>query len=172
MATFVQGKSIRVYDLTSAPSAGSEDAITEAQLAAGDIIACAKSASISMSNSVIDITCQGNSASGPGERKIIPGQTSWSASVDTLYTITVDSDEAGSVGLQAHYDGNLPIFLVIGDAQDDGATAGETAGNYYWYGQAYISSIEVSATPGELVTYNVSFEGDGSLTYGTIAASA
>ena len=170
MGTYVNGKAIRVYDLdATVADAGN---ITEAELAAADVIGCAKSASISMSNSVIDVTCQGNANTGAGKRRVIPGQSSWTASVETLYSVAQDAGIAKSGDLQAKYDAGTPVYLVVGDAEDDGATAGEVDGNYYWHGLAYISSIEVSATPGELVTYNISFEGDGDLTYGEFAASA
>ena len=157
MATsFVNGQALRVYNLTSAPADAA--AITIGELPTTDVIACAKSASLSQSNSVIDVTCQGNAASGAGMREIIKGQPSWTVSVETLFTTNEDVD---SLDLQAAYDAGTAIDVVL---------AGTSAGEVYYYGKAIISSLEKNVTPGELVSFNATFEGTGQLYSGTIAA--
>lgn len=121
---------------------------------------CAKSASLSVSNNVIDVTCQGNdSYDSAGARAVIPGQKSWSMSSELLYTVvTPDADNEDATDLQGYFDAGTPVLCVLGDGQD---------GNNYWTGLAYIASVEVSSAPGELVSYSVTMEGTGNLTYGT-----
>lgn len=157
--TYFHGQAFRLYkrtaDITAAEA--QDQSGTAPTWATVTPLACAKSASLSVSNNVIDVTCQGNAASGAGNRAVIPGQKSWSMSSELLY---VTDDNADATELQALFDAGTPLRVILGDGQ---------ASNNMWWGDAYIASIEVSSAPGELVSYSVTLEGTGALTYGTIS---
>lgn len=154
--TFTHGNNFRLYNLPSAPS--DVAAITAAELTAGTGIACAKSANLSMTITQDDITCQGNT-SGAGYQHFIPGQKGWTMSAELLYV--VDTEDTDATDLQALADAGTKLYAILGDG---------VTGNKYYYGEVYISSVDVATTAGDRVAYSVSFQGTGELTYGTFAA--
>lgn len=166
--TYFHGQAFRLYTLPQDanydydPTGTTPSVPTLADVNIADLVpfGCAKSASLSVSNNVIDVTCQGNAAyDSAGARAVIPGQKSWSMSSELLYTVeTPAADSEDATDLQGYFDAGTPVLCVLGDGED---------GSKYWTGLAYIASVEVSSAPGELVSYSITMEGTGNLTYGT-----
>ena len=67
--------------------------------------------------------------------------------------------------LAATVNGNLSLFDLWADKkQIRVAWTTGAAGDYMYYGLAYITSFEESAGLNEVATYSVSLEGDGAIT--------
>ena len=116
-----------------------------------ELIACATSGSFSGSLEIIDATTKDND----GQREVLPGGLQWSMSAEGM----VQFDLAATVN------GNLSLFDLWADKkQIRVAWTTGAAGDYMYYGLAYITSFEESAGLNEVATYSVSLEGDGAIT--------
>ena len=159
MATsaYFHGQALRLYsvDTTDAPALS--------DIAEANAFACAKSASLSTARATIDTTGLGQeNAAGlvdgtAGSRTLSSGQESWSCSTELLYVL--DDTLQDAVNVEAVYAAGEPIYVIFGDGSN----------NLYWYGKAVITSLEFSAAPGEVATFNVSMEGTGPLTYAALS---
>ena len=113
----------------------------------------AQTASISFSNSLVDVTTK-DSASW---EEMISGRKSFTISTDGL----ADFDDATSGGTQGFSDYALmgtPVFFTF--ERSPGASGTLTG----WSGSAYISDFDISAASDDAVTYTVSLKGTGALT--------
>lgn len=119
----------------------------------GTLIACATSATFEGQNTMIDATCKDNN----GAEQVIPGQQSWSMSVDALvkYDAAYGIDDLDAVWLNQQ---EVTIRMGTG-----------VTGDPYYEGTAYIESFSKNAGLNEVANYSVSFKGTGNVTKGTEA---
>lgn len=162
MATtaYFHGQALRLYSVTAT------DTPALADVADANAFACAKSATLSTSKATIDVTCLGQEKfdttpglvdGTAGHRDLIAGLESWSCSTENLYVL--DDTAQDAVDIQTLYAAGAPVTVIFGDGTS----------NNYWYGRAIITSLEFSAAPGEVASFNVSFEGTGALSYGALS---
>lgn len=129
-----------------------------------DLVACATTANISLSNSTIESTCK---ASTSGElddasvRHTIPGQQTWSMQVDGLVDLVAGgTDESSFSDLMDLALNRTEVTIKFTDS---------VVGHKEYSGLAFISSIDATAGVDDFVTYSCSLEGNGTLTAATIA---
>lgn len=127
-----------------------------------ELVACATSATMSLSNATFEATCKSDTAGvldDASNRYVGAGQQSWSMSVDGL----VDLSAGGSV----HSYVDL-MTLALDRTQVKVVFRGES-GSQEYAGFGYISSVEATASVDDFVTYSCSIEGTGALTAATTA---
>lgn len=118
-------------------------------------IASAQSASLSFSNSLIDVTTKTSDAWS----EKISGQRSYTLSADGLADYATTAGETNAI--------TLALWAGIGAS---GAAAQEVffefgIGNQSYDGRGWISSLEHSGGTDDAPTYSISLEGNGPLTY-------
>jgi len=124
---------------------------TSAEAQTFQLIAAATSGSFSGSRDVIDATTKDND----GRREILIAGSSWSMSADGLIQYDLQATVNGNIELFDLWRNATKIRLAWTTGQD---------GDYIYYGDAYITSLEESAGLNEVATFSVSFEGDGDIT--------
>ena len=124
---------------------------TSAEAQTFQLIAAATSGSFSGSRDVIDATTKDND----GRREILIAGSQWSMSADGLIQYDLAGTVENAISLFDLWNGATKVRLAWTTAQD---------GDYIYYGDAYITSLEESAGLNEVATFSVSFEGDGSIT--------
>lgn len=115
-----------------------------------DDVALAHDTSNTIEMSMATLDASSKSSSGWKEGK--PGQRSWSASGDGLYTFD------GNVGhhqLMLLYTNRTLVTVKFST---------ETAENYYYSGSGYLTSLTANFPKEENSTYSYTFEGTGALT--------
>ena len=115
------------------------------------IFAHAQSASLSISNALIDVTTKSSNS----WKEMISGQKSFSLSSDGLVDYATVADAQNFTALADLAIAGTKIFFEIG--------VGTTAGEQY-QGEAFISSIEQSGGTDDAATYSISLEGTAALT--------
>lgn len=88
----------------------------------------------------------------------LPGQLSWTMSTSALYTT-----DAGYAELFDKFTQRQAVPVKFGTRISDSSTGLDTAATYF-SGNAYITSLELSAGNNEVATYSVEFTGEGALT--------
>lgn len=102
---------------------------------------------------------------GDSQRSYVPGVQSFSGSASLLYYIDTDNTNDASTLLRK-------LVKTSGVASTDTVTltlrlAGDTGNNDVTI-TAYITSVSIGASVGELVTAQISFQGTGALTTATL----
>ena len=124
-----------------------------------DLVACATTANISLSNATIESTCKASTAgdlTDASVRHTIAGQQTWNMQVDGLVDlVTGGTDEASFTDLMDLALARTEVTVVFSD---------NVAGNKEYTGLAFISSIDATAGVDDFVTYSCSLEGNGTLT--------
>lgn len=135
----VNANNLQLY--TSATSGGTHEAVGHAQ-----------TASLSYSNSLIDVTTKTSNA----WMEKISGQRSFTISADGLldYATVTGQDIIGATGsLSAFALAGSEIFFQFG------------IGNSRYLGSGFISSFEQSGGTDDAPTYSITIEGNGTLSY-------
>ena len=121
-----------------------------------NVIAKANSFSLEVNKEEIDVT----TLDSGGWKRIIGGMKSWSASTDALVTRGTVVGETNYHALMLElFNSDTPAEIIITTA---------TAGDYYYKGNALITGLSESGSTGEVLTYSISFSGDGALTQATV----
>ena len=118
----------------------------------GVLIAHATECSISMSMDTRDASTKDSG----GYRDLLEGARSGSISVSALYE-DLNSIQ-GVDDLMTNYAARSGIQVRFSTA---------VSGDHYWSALAYLTSLELSASKEDNVTYSASFELTGAITYGT-----
>ena len=115
-----------------------------------------QSASISFSNSLVDVTTKDSNS----WEEMISGRKSFSISTDGL----ADFDDVASATATEQFSdyalAGTQVFFTF-ERPATGLSTGDLEG---WSGSAFIESFEISAASDEAVTYSVSLKGTGQLT--------
>ena len=130
---------------------------TGADHSAATAVAFSTSASISLSMDTRDISNKGSA----GWRELLEAQMSWSASLEGLYAI----NDASSSAVKNYDD----LFdLLTGRAATFLELSTGVTGDFYYYGQVFLTSLEQSAPMEDNMTFSATFEGTSTLSKGTI----
>lgn len=145
MATIVNANDLQIY-----AGSGSTRATTTTG-AEGErlILAHAQSASLSVSNSLIDITTK---SSGSWVAKM-SGQHSFSLSADGLLDYAISTTERASNALGAYSIAGTRLYFEFG------------IGDQRYVGSGFISSYDQSGGTDDAPTYSISIESTDALTY-------
>jgi len=115
------------------------------------LMAYTRSNTLSLTADNVDITTK-DSALWAG---ILPTVKSWTVSIDGLMALN-----------SAKNADKLMDYLIPG-TQVTVKFSTATSGDVYYYGTAYITSVEISAPNADVVTYSATFTGDGALSTAT-----
>jgi predicted secreted protein len=124
-----------------------------------EVIAHATSCSLSVSADLPDATTK---QSG-GWAEEIAGLRSWSLTTDGLATVEPTSTNYSVGDIFSALNGRTKVTVKFTTA--NGSTP--ITGDLYWYGDAFVESLDVTADMESPVTYSVSFTGSGLLTQAT-----
>ena len=145
----IHGNAVGIY---VDPAGGTDPATAE-------LVACATSASFSLTNATFEATCKSDAAgvlSDASVRHLSSGQQSWGMNVDGLVDlVTSGANLQGYVDLMQLALDRTEILVVFSD---------RTTANKQYFGKGYISSIEATASVDDFVTYSCSIDGNGVLT--------
>ena len=139
MATFNGNDLVLAIHATS----GSEVAFAHAQ-----------TASISFSNSLIDVTTKDSDS----WEEMISGRKSFTLSTDGLADF--DTATGGTPSFSDYAIAGTDVFFTFERPASSPPVTGELLG---WSGKAYIESFDISAASDDAVTYTVSLKGTGEL---------
>lgn len=117
----------------------------------GNLIALATSCSISLSTDMRDTS----NKDVAGWSQSLPGVKKWSVSCDGLVNYSATNS---FVTLTAAWLSGTKLTLTM-------KIASNPSGDYYWNGSAYINSLSQNAPFEGNVTFQVSFNGSGSLEF-------
>ena len=117
-----------------------------------DALAFSTSASLSFSMDTRDISNKGSQ----GFRELLEAQMSWSLSVEGLYAV---KDANG--GTIKNYNALLNLLKTRTAVYVEIGTG--VSGDSYYYGDAFITSLEKTAPMEDNITFSASFEGTGAL---------
>jgi TP901-1 family phage major tail protein len=113
-------------------------------------IGLSKSCSLSISADTPDISTKDSS----GWSEVIAGMKSFTMDFEALVSLTDDASANGLLPLWTYFSTRTKIKVAWGKE------------GTYWYGDAYISSLEESAEAEQPVSFSGSLTGTGALTYG------
>lgn len=116
----------------------------------GDIIACAKSHTITITTEVRDLA----SKCTAGWKESAKGRFAWSGSVDGLVDFTVTAGQAKYKDLFAALTAGTLVEII---------STGAGTGAFVLTGDALITSLDLSAGDAENATFTCSFEGSSPL---------
>ena len=125
-------------------------------------VALSKSASLSISADLPDASNKDSS----GWSEIIAGQKSWTMDFEALLDLTLTASAAGVDQTNMNL---LPLWTYFSQRAKLKVAWGKE-GNY-WYGYAYIASLEESAEAEQPVSFSGSLTGTGALVYGNVGAT-
>ena len=129
------------------------DSETGARLPIGE----AQSASIDISNALIDVTTKSSNS----WMEKIPGQKSFTVSVDGLLDVTTSTTEQTPIALTDFLIADTQLYFSIGVT----ATAGTlTTGDVVYSGSGFLSSANQSGGTDDAPTYSITLEGTAELT--------
>ena len=117
------------------------------------LIAHSTEGSISLSMDTRDIS----SKDSAGARALLEGMKSGSISVSALYS------EDGAYGADELYtamQSRLPLAVKFST---------EVSGDHFWSASSYLTSLEVSASTEDNVTFSATFELTGAITYAAVS---
>lgn len=128
-------------------------------------IACSTSCTVDINQELKEVVCKGNNTDA-GWKGVTPKQKSWTMSIDNLYVINTETNEASwSDVVDAII--NATEVSVIFEATDDAAASGETE-KYTLTGKAYVESTSLTAPAEEDSTFSVTLTGNGKLTAASV----
>jgi TP901-1 family phage major tail protein len=114
-----------------------------------DLIAYTTGAKLSIKGSEIDIT----SKDSAGWKQILSGLKDWSVTCDSLFAYDATY---GAADLFASLVSGADVTIELSTSQ---------AGDFKFTGAAKVMGLDVDAPKDDVVKYNVSFTGNGELTY-------
>ena len=117
------------------------------------LVAHATEGSISLSMDTRDVTTKDSS----GMRELLEGTKSGSISVSALYA---EDAAYGVEDLMTAWANRTALTVKFST---------EVSGDHYWSANAYLTSLEVSASTEDNASYSASFELTGAVTYTTVA---
>lgn len=117
------------------------------------LVAHATEGSISLSMDTRDVTTKDSS----GMRELLEGTKSGSISVSALYA---EDAAYGVEELMTAWANRTALTVKFST---------EVSGDHYWSANAYLTSLEVSASTEDNASYSASFELTGAVTYTTVA---
>ncbi len=118
---------------------------------------CSTTCTLSLASETISTSCKTGSATSSWAQNV-EGTKSWEVSVDGLYQ---NETPAGFVELSdLIITGPNTASIVIG--MEDVPGTGEPS-NYYWTGEAVLTSSSLTAPDGEVATWTATFVGNGEL---------
>lgn len=123
----------------------------------GVLQAYTRSNSLSLTADNVDITTK-DSALWSGT---LPTVKSWTVSIDGLVALNSSANADKLIDLL------IPGTSVVVRFSTPHSHAG-THGDVYYYGNAYVTSVEISAPNTDPVSYTATFTGDGALSTATI----
>ena len=112
------------------------------------LVAYSKSCSLSFKASTMDITSKDSELWAD----FLPTVKDWSITCDGLVALDSSANAANLVDLLIAGSSVVVKFSV------------HTIGNLYWYGDAFVVSVDMNAGMDEPVSFSGSFTGDGALT--------
>lgn len=89
-----------------------------------------------------------------GWKAVLVGQKSWTVSVEGLVAHSVSYNYAYLFGLWTNKTAVSVVLKSVSNA----------AGDYYWSGSGYITSLSMNAANEQNITYSLSIQGTGALT--------
>lgn len=125
-------------------------------------VALSKSASLSISADLPDVSNKDSS----GWSEIIGGQKSWSMDFEALVDLSLAAAAAGTVQTNMNI---LPLWTYFSQRAKLRVAWGKE--DNYWYGDAFIASLEESAEAEQPVSFSGSLTGSGALIYGNQGSS-
>ena len=117
------------------------------------LVAHATEGSISLSMDTRDIS----SKDSAGTRALLEGMKSGSISMSALYA---EDAAYGADELYTAMAARTPLAVKFST---------EVSGDHFWSASAYLTSLEVSASTEDNVTYSASFELTGAITYAAVS---
>ena len=117
------------------------------------LVAHATEGSISLSMDTRDIS----SKDSAGTRALLEGMKSGSISMSALYA---EDAAYGADALYTAMAARTPLAVKFST---------EVSGDHFWSASAYLTSLEVSASTEDNVTYSASFELTGAITYAAVS---
>ncbi len=130
---------------------------------AADVIFCSTTCTLNINAETTGASCK----SGGSWAQSVEGNKSWDVSIDGLYQHDPDVTGVGFVDLAKMLtDDTIPneVTLVIGEATIPVTPGTPAVGDFYWTGQAILTSASLTAPDGENSTWSCSFTGNGALT--------
>jgi len=112
-------------------------------------VACSTTCTLNINQETVDSTCKDVGVWANS----IPGRKSWDVSVDGLYQLDVDISFTG-----------LSNLILGDDINDVTLKFGQIDKNFYWSGEAILTSISLSGDDQSLSSFSASFTGVGALT--------
>ena len=117
------------------------------------LIAHSTEGSISLSMDTRDIS----SKDSAGSRALLEGMKSGSISVSALYT---EDSAYGADELYTAMQSRLPLQVKFST---------EVSGDHFWSASSYLTSLEVSASTEDNMTFSAQFELTGAITYAAVS---
>lgn len=141
-------------------------AMTSGMVANAKVLAYSQSASLEVNADTLDVTtklaCRWNA--------VLPGNASYTVSSDNLYCL-----KSAAVANDAWTIDNLFDAMITGDnigwvlAQDSSDTCGTVGGpdtsKSYYYGEAAVTSLSITAGNNEIVSSSITLTGSGQVNY-------
>lgn len=121
------------------------------------LIACAKSCSLSIKMSAMDVTCNDSD----NWAHTLPTTKDWTVTSDGLVVLSSSNNAVNLMDLLT-----AGTKIIVKFATQSSGT--RTSGDVYWYGSAYVISCNMNAGMDEPVSYTASFQGTGVLTKATM----
>lgn len=118
----------------------------------GEILMCATTHSIEISNSVREISCKGSGSWTSAEY----GRNSWTMSADALFNLYTEAGKTGYPALVAAMENKTLVTLLI--------EYDEASDTFTQTGEAIVASISRNDGDAENSSYSVTFTGRGALT--------
>ena len=140
--------------------------ITSHVAAAAAPIAFATSCSLNRSLATNSISSKDHGTSS----YVTPGEGSWTASTEALYSLNVDTGATGFSDLMAIFDSGDKVNVKFGYVASGGANIVDIASatNWTitsgWSGEGYLTSLQASGSHGDAATFSCEITGIGNLT--------
>lgn len=110
-------------------------------------VGCMQSKNLNRSRDVVDLSCDDT----PNDRKVAPTQRSWSIAGAAIYVF----DDAGQLKLEEAFASNAAYDVKLSDG---------VSGRPEFTGQGFVTDMSLGGQTNQVVTTNVTIEGDGPLT--------
>lgn len=147
-----------------------ESAMTSGMVSTAKVLAYAQSSSLEINADTLDITsklsCRWNA--------VLPGNASYTINSDNLYCLksSADNNSAYTVDhlFEAMVDGDNLGWVMAQDSSSECGTVGgpDTTKPYYW-GEAAITSLSITAQNNEICSSSITLTGSGKPNQGGVA---
>lgn len=140
--------------------------MTSGMVSNAKVLAYSQSASLEVNADTLDVTtklaCRWNA--------VLPGNASYTVSSDNLYCLksAADANNAWTIDnlFDAMITGDNIGWVLAQDSSDECGTVGgpDTSKSYYW-GEAAVTSLSITAGNNEIVSSSISLTGSGQVNY-------